>query len=1412
MISKIMTGPGVVVIGGDAGQSIIPQATPLRRLHYFDGKFLRAPDLTLEQNALLAQVRMSNQAGGPGIVHGLGCSVQGGILGIGAGLAIDPQGRLLHLPDMAKMPIAPLIEAGVKRTQGSKPGQIGFGDCKDPGPDQGGPDTAGGYYLLVALHTEAFCGSEEVYGKLCEAACVSDSERPYITEGIVVQAIGLSLALATSGVALGPLHERSRVASAYFRERRDIWPSLISRTGLESDIWCMSAQLAGGQGVPLALIAYQGGVVRFLDNWIARRERMESPSRQYWAGRMAMRPWPVFMAEVLQFQCQLPAALSTGGGKGGDDDPCAPDRELVGKAADLIEVLSKQLGAAVPAGIEKGGKKAPEGIQVPGGVNVLLPALRDLATPLVAERSLIDGGIVELPSAGWLPVDPSNTRTVNQQVRALLGKGVDLRFCVVRPDYVPHALEEAQHMERISLLQGLDDPDRRPQVDILVPGGRIEERVQPAPGTGYVMSMDLAGKKQASKPEEKETGGVTPTVTMKRVGLTETVNRIMGVQGLPNRTHAVIGKPVAEADLAGAARDEVAADGEYALYFACQSPLGKAPGMIVQLQTGGDSPIKPIPGKSGIRMTVDEPQRPQPPMLAMWLEFRMDQDPYQIPDGGRVRLETRLVYLEIETGRNDPVEILDVHLYGRLRRTSRVVSGPVDSVFGEIDLDGSQFNPDEGQTPQSLKVGAKCRVDRDQDPRGRRRLVMALESVTVTMNDEEEFVDLWLERTWESAETSSYRSGMGIWGTSQMSKDVKRINLDLVAGTFKVDPEVAKPAHPMHGASVTALQRIASILKQSDFAHDASISLFPPQQSQPEELRIHAREDWVLFHRRRDRVCEGDRPAAQPLPERIYRVHWIAAPSDRDLEIIKQALRTDDGPVLERYEHAIIQLAEFAPGVQALRTSPDDLRDPWKLKVPATAEIRYGAIASQGDAYEEGPELALARLDNLIGILGQESPFTGTTPPENLATYPSALAGGSVDGVIALVTVLPICHEVYRADIPSQNFATFNKDLHANWQEQIKDYRVRKLGSTSFEDGTDTLVGDTAEKLKELWSSTGGGTPYHVTTILEHGAEGLSDDQPYEEQSKALFKATGSSGDIKPETIPAEQGPKDCGAATWLFVDPTAEVEAETTVDVRAVLGYTEESADTLGFNISKEMEENGTEGLSSAEVVVLTQVRFDVAQVPRTEDLELLKKVAIEAGLLSTDGAPLSSHHVGVQAVRAGKDESNRIDQARSIWNSLGLPEHEVNDLTTAASMPKGLNMVMVIVTQSQPATHIMTPIYVEAATTADDVVTNWKPAIHSNDAGGIAKNEAFDTTATRLKDEGILLDKVEIVSDDANAIPLNTKRGQALLTALREAGIADAETKMVVRKPTVKEQELMATGQTPREMGFVLRKRATG
>ena len=61
----------VMRFGAAAGQTIVSAGSPLTRLNYFDGKFLRADDLRREQAYLRQLVQFSNQGLGAGVVYGI---------------------------------------------------------------------------------------------------------------------------------------------------------------------------------------------------------------------------------------------------------------------------------------------------------------------------------------------------------------------------------------------------------------------------------------------------------------------------------------------------------------------------------------------------------------------------------------------------------------------------------------------------------------------------------------------------------------------------------------------------------------------------------------------------------------------------------------------------------------------------------------------------------------------------------------------------------------------------------------------------------------------------------------------------------------------------------------------------------------------------------------------------------------------------------------------------------------------------------------------------------------------------------------------------------------------------------------------------------------------------------------------
>ena len=285
------------------GIAFVEQASPLTRLHYFDGKFLRADAFATEQDYHRARVRLANIAGGWGVVHGLEIALRGAQLAVSAGMAITPAGNFVLASAEMRADLAKLLL--LNQREESTPGHAAFADCTTPakaGVKEGAPQAI---YEITVGPVEGLCGNEAVYGKLCESACATDSRHPYWREGVVLRLRPRTLALpGSSAVPISAVHLRNRVASAYFALEPGLPASQVSAAGLAGDVWCGGAALYGRDEVVIGLLVREGGTTRVIDAWSGRRERMDAQARGYWQGRMAMRPWNVFLAQILQFQCQ----------------------------------------------------------------------------------------------------------------------------------------------------------------------------------------------------------------------------------------------------------------------------------------------------------------------------------------------------------------------------------------------------------------------------------------------------------------------------------------------------------------------------------------------------------------------------------------------------------------------------------------------------------------------------------------------------------------------------------------------------------------------------------------------------------------------------------------------------------------------------------------------------------------------------------------------------------------------------------------------------------------------------------------------------------------------------------------------------------------------------------------------------
>ncbi|HZF28855.1 MAG TPA: hypothetical protein VE907_07045, partial [Gammaproteobacteria bacterium] len=1060
-ITKLDANTPLVLVGQQTGLTIIPAQTPLTRLNYFDGKFLRAQDLQAEQEYLRQLTQLSNQANGFGLVNGFDLSLGGGDqLTLSPGLAIDPRGRVLLLGQEQRVSIAELIAKSrelFKLLQSSTLKSTGgFANCEvvsaAPTTAVAGRD----WYLITISHAEALCGEEDVYGKLCEEACVTSTDRPYRIEGVVLRALplllGTPLAQSTA-VKLDRTHLRSLIASAFYADEAKRVGDLISRAGLASTTWCNGAVGVGGNDVALGVLVRDGNSALFLDDWIARRELIETSPRRYWQWRMAMRPWDVYVAQILQFQCHLHHRFADAPPDAVADDPCAEAKELVGEAAKHFKALSA-FYEQTTSRLQKVSKKVRESVLEEGAAPELFQNKAQLAAfdarlqkaseqlaLLPQNRLLIRLGIVETPSAGYLPVIPGNTLSVNSQVRRLMGEGVDLRFCVVRPDFVPHALEEAQHMERISLLQGLDDPNNCPHVDVLVPNGTIA-RDRSETGRFYEMRLNLI-------PENLELLALATQLAAE-------LRDKRTADGREAWTHylAMLGRAEGKApdtfEYNGAARAE-AGTGGLQFYYAGVTKTGSvelpkaetAPAPLTAAEaaaTGAtiETTTRTLRSASVLPRTLAGMVRAEPALAerdvdrrsAVWLSLTMADDPAELARGRSTAVKAEcflLMTLQLPpqktVGARELAAVTVRGLVTTLLRATFTGELSVDSVAARSDLvevrgtlsgeltlsmrvaglTGSATADSGDQGNFSLYLSEPVEVQRTTGPFGWAYKILGPNwSFLQPAVD-----DVEIERKWTAAEKAEALGLVEFVVPASIALRqaiaAKTVRRQMFRAWQSINANVREPQHPAHEDSIRALRSIAVALGSPKFADLGAQRLFPAPPPDTSALNVFATLDWVLFHRRREKKCELDKPVV-PIATRTYALYRAQLDGDQRVADLRRLLeRTAANAKLPALD--FVQLVEFGAGIHAVLSPHSQVQASWRQDVGDDAgPLAGGLIASSGVAAGEGERLAAERLESLADVI-EPLPQPGIARDfQVLARVPDALNAAGADGVVILAT------------------------------------------------------------------------------------------------------------------------------------------------------------------------------------------------------------------------------------------------------------------------------------------------------------------------------------------------------------------------------------------------------------------------
>ncbi len=1012
-------GAQLLLVGDASGVTVIETSTPLRRLNYFDGKFLRADDFDVEQRYLRQLVALSNQGLGAGVVYGYDTSLgKGDTVQIDPGLAIDSSGKVLLLQSTVTESIQALIDASqAKRVTLSKgasaAGGAAFSDCVEAAaPPPATVLAISDVYVIAICAAEALCGQSDVYGKLCEEACVTSTDRPYRLDGIVLRAIPLQLSTpfpTSKAVNIGAdLYLRSKVAHSWFADEVRRHPDAVSRAGLLSDVWCAGASYAAACcEVPLAVVARAGSTTVFLDAWIVRRERIEAPARRYWQWRMRMRPCDVFLAQILQFQCQLADLLSGIQAPGSrQSDPCAPQYKVLGDAAQLIDQVRSGLVAYrdLPAL-----DSAPSGqpplltlsmsqiTDLRDRLQVVLNTAKAPARP--TDRILIRGGIIEMPSAGYLPVVTGSQVTVNDQVRALLGEGLDLRFCITTADYVAHAVEERQHMDRISLVEGLDNPDDKPHVDILVPDGKATVATAPAADV-YDASIRFS---------TRQTGGLV---------------------------------------YEGAAREEALASGGSALCLACAGLSEEVVAKLATMARGFASPkAKPLTftGDVGSNAFVNQPKATPArfdsllnmagsnaaaytdavrmnrldsldetaivrlptaygTVDGLWLTARAEKAIETLTIGQQTAAALRIV-LGMHPQSPEAVE-LSFHGTVTIARVETAPAGPV--LFGTLNGIYAVGLLKENQGQQ--KTTEYLVTERGNWP----------VRFAYTGDGANGSVALVLELPGNTSAVRIAKTTGG--GGSRIGYEIAFVEgtwaAPVVAGRIDLvaDADVVNAANRFHRAAEAGLGLVqaALIVSEPGIKATAEGDLFPAQPGGATELTIQAVRDWVAFVRRREKTCAVETPVVVQPPRRYRVVNITARNPDEAQKYVSdfESNRKNADPTkLVNWINALLKeqsdrtplVVTFDGGAATAKTDPAAIETDWRT-FQAGRAIYYAAAGAVGEA---DAALQLARVKTVEGAIIADSREDASAQESAIVPYPEGALPADADGIMLFITIAP---------------------------------------------------------------------------------------------------------------------------------------------------------------------------------------------------------------------------------------------------------------------------------------------------------------------------------------------------------------------------------------------------------------------
>ncbi len=1006
MSNPIDTSGDTVELSATDGVAFIEQASPLTRLHYFDGQFLRAASFTVEQEYHRSALQLANLAGGWGAATGFGIALTGEQLTVSAGLAVTPGGHLVRAGADMQAKLADLLGSA---QPAAPPGSAVFSDCLQAPAPTATASAGLQIYEITVGPVDGLCGNEAVFGKLCETACATDSRRPYWREGVVLRLrpIQLSLAVSSAVPATG-VHLRNRIASAYFAREPGQPASLLSAAGLASGIRCQPAQTYDRDEVVVGLLWRDAGTAR-VDAWSGRRERMDTQPRAYWQGRMGMRPWNVFLAQVLQFQCQLSGLFDANSPVLQPADDCDRIRTALGDARKEIEALLSRFqgsgkGLLFKAGERETFKRLQDASSAFKSSYADLSGLSDKLAGLDVgsgaqpkQRMLLNGGFFELPPAGYLPV--SVGQDVAVQCQRMFGEGVVLHYQAVRHDEIAHLVEEAEHLDRISLTRGLDDPRRRDEIEIFVPEGQIADAASAAAGIWWhiqvletaVAALDGLQKAKAAVVVKTNEPAAPSEAATQTTAAGADVSEAGGTEA-----------PSVPQALDGLIRTETRDDGSFGFALAVGSdPLPAA------LQNSL---------KAGFEYLASS-------RLQLYLSGDADADPFALSvgdstdfkgewagayrrDAQEIQLKGSLTVLKrqaLDDGTEQRLVQIDVEIVDRAAdgsaptstatRVRLVLQRDGDARTGFVSVD------DENQDPQSSPLF----LDWRDAPRRATVGVAATRSGRVLGQRFETLSSIYLragtDGVSQDAAGNRLKSAPGETAYGQRTRLISMSAL----------PAMPEPNSALGSATLDTLASVAEANDDAALLLRARRRLFPVLDA-PKTQSVKALLDWVMFRRARTPLCGPTCAAPAAAAIESFQVWHLRATDVETVARLKKALDSGNAKLLGSFDFKRVGLLRYRDESAYAEESAAQVQQLWKLANPG-ARVVLGRVWELAPTTGQGWQnrMRLRHMLDQIDGLSKEPP-AGDGSLAAIAPPPGILGDRASDGGMLVVTLAEDTH------------------------------------------------------------------------------------------------------------------------------------------------------------------------------------------------------------------------------------------------------------------------------------------------------------------------------------------------------------------------------------------------------------------